>query len=163
MPTREPGWYLLCYVSTDGVYWSMMCFHRCMTILNLARFWNLPCGYWTRSAAGVVRHSCLAKEDTDGNASFGLPIGIRRNRLVLSTSTHALMSDPTLSARCDGSQPLLGIPDHIIWAGFANQRNPPAGGIWCPDPYDRRPELMPDEWHCLTPWDFFISASIIIA
>jgi hypothetical protein len=65
-------------------------------------------GYGTCKAAGMVRHSSLAKEDPDRNASSGLPDGTRRNRLVFPTSTHALMSDPTLSARCDGSQSLLG-------------------------------------------------------
>jgi len=121
------------------------------------------CGYGTRKAAGVVRHSCLAKEDPDRNASSGMPNGTRRNRLVFPTSTHALMSDPTLSARCDGSQPLLGIPGHIVWAGFTNQRNPPAGGTCFPDSLHRRPELVPDYGTFLTPRDFFISASIIIA
>ncbi len=67
-------------------------------------------GYGTCKAAGVFRHSSLAKEDPDRNASSGLPDGTRRNRLVFPTSTYALMSDPTLSARCDGSQPLLGTP-----------------------------------------------------
>ena len=48
----------------------------------------------------------LAKEDPDIDVS---QIFYQGNRLVMKTSTCTSRSDPTLSARCDESQLLLGI------------------------------------------------------
>jgi hypothetical protein len=48
----------------------------------------------------------LAKEDPDIDASLEFDQG---NRHVIITSAFTSQSDPTLSARCDGSQLLLGI------------------------------------------------------
>ena len=71
--------------------------------------------------AGDAGVSCLAKEDPDVDASLNCLEG---NGLVFLTSTHALRSDPTLSARCDESQLLLGIPRHVT--RFTNRKIPTA-------------------------------------
>jgi hypothetical protein len=61
---------------------------------------------------GVHQLSCLAKEVPDFWRIPILSSDSAGKGLVARTSTHASWSDPTLSARCDGSQLLLGSALH---------------------------------------------------
>jgi len=82
----------------------------------------------THRFAGFSGATCFAKEDPDTDASLASR-GAAGNGLVIKTSTLALWSDPTLSARCDESQLLLGIPRRLT--GSTNRKIPTAEPYSC--------------------------------
>lgn len=83
--------------------------------------------------AGVHQHSCLAKEDPDNGAFtwFSREGGALHERWPLR------LIRPTLSACCDESQLLLGIPPHT--GGSTNRGFPTAQpALQCPEAWLRR-------------------------
>jgi len=79
----EPGRSLI-FCQTGGTAILMVRFHQCLTMFKPRPVLELP-----------DKPAFLSRErDPDDNASFlGLHAGTQRNRLVLLTSTHALLSD----------------------------------------------------------------------
>jgi hypothetical protein len=72
MPTRGTRTIRPFLAPAEAVFHPMVCFHQCMTMLNVAQFWNsLPISY--PQCRRENRHSFLAKEDPDVNASHGMP------------------------------------------------------------------------------------------
>ena len=121
-------------------------------------------GIHSHCSAGVHRHSCLAKEDPDNSASSFGPKTARRRGSLHERSPMRLIR-PTLSACCDESQLLLGIPPQL-------HGDPPIGVLLRQDRHSsvrKQGPAVPGSGHVhvgdihKSGEDNLISASIIIA
>ena len=113
------------------------------------------------SLCRCARHSCLAKEDPDNDASTCCYYAAGGTGSLHERWPMRLIR-PTLSACCDGSQLLLGIPS--LAERLTNQGVPTAEPLFqCPDAQFRRLQIRTGKPGAGFAEDNLISASFIIA